>query len=245
MEPSKLYSLLSNENRLKILGILSREPSRFTAIQRSIGISSPELARQLSNLLKVGLVEAHSGGYALSNFGRITLESSKLIDYIAESYGYLSKHDISPIPDSLKRRLDILSDGRVISSAYSILDILRSYEPLVQTRYWDLSDDYPSLLLGLVEGMLSRDVEIRVIYPPATLEKAKREAGSRISEGIKAKALPSVKVTVVVSDVFAMFGLPDLSGVVDRQNYLFSETPRFIDWCREFFECYWEKARAL
>ena len=245
MKQSKLYSLLSNDNRLQILSILSRNPSRFNDIQKTLKISSPELARQISRLTEGLLIEKSGDSYILTQLGRLVKDATQLTAYLSEAVDYLSTHDVSPIPVHLLRTLDSLSETRILPSAYSLLDTLKAKVSTVKTRYWDMSDDYPSLLLGTVEELLDEDVEIRILYPQVTIERARREVNTGILDRIHVKTLPAVNATVVVSDSFAMLGLPDRRGVIDRQHYLFGESPRFIDWCEAFFLYSWKRAEIV
>jgi predicted transcriptional regulator len=245
VKQSKLYSLLSNDNRLQILSILSSNPSRFTDIQKTLKISSPELARQIKRLTEGSLIEKSGETYTLTQLGRLVKDATQLTAYLCEAADYLSTHNVSPIPIHLLRTLDSLSETRILPSAYSLLDTLNAKVSTVKTRYWDMSDDYPSLLLGTVEELLDEDVEIRILYPRVTIERARHEVNTGILDRIHVKALPAVNVTVVVSDSFAMLGLPDRHGAIDRQHYLFGESPRFIDWCEAFFLYSWERAEII
>jgi predicted transcriptional regulator len=245
VKQSKLYSLLSNDNRLQILSILSSNASRFSDIQKTMKISSPELSRQITRLTEGLLIQKSGDAYTLTQLGRLVEDAAQLTAYLSEAADYLSAHDVSPIPVHLFRTLDSLSGTLILPSAYNLLDTLNEKASTVKTRYWDMSDDYPSLLLGTVEDLLDKDVEVRILYPRATLDRAQKKVKPGILDRIQVKTLPAVNVTVVVSDSFALLGLPDTHGKIDREHYLYGESTRFIDWCEAFFLYSWEHAEIV
>jgi predicted transcriptional regulator len=49
---------------------------------------------------------------------------------------------------------------------------------------------------------------------------------------------------VIVTDKEASFGLPYLSGKMDYAQF-FSKDLSFLNWCRDLFSYYWDRAKPM
>jgi len=243
MEEHELFEALSSQRRLGILSYLIDDAHKFSEIQRTLEISSPELSRQVNRLQKTGLIErSANNAYALTLYGKLIQKNLRLLRFFAEKSEFFSTHETSPIPAKMIERMGALSGGVILNSAYELLDKLKVASERVKGYYWDLSDDFPRLLLDKVEIMVDNEVEIKCVYPRKLVEGIKESVSPKIVQAVKMKSVDEVNITIVASDAFGMVGLPESNGRVDRGQYIYGESEEFIDWCKDCFQLYWEKA---
>ncbi len=245
MKMHELFTELSAEKRLGILTALSSAPMKFTEISNKLSITSPETSRHLTRLNDAGLLEKRlDGTYQLTPYGRAVLSCLPTIDFISREKTYFLKHDSSPLPLSLLRRIDELSEGRVINSFIEILNTVDKEFNHIQEFFWFMSDDFPRYFLPKCEEQLERGVKYRVIFPrdfiPTLLSLKVKNL-----EKVELRSLDKVNMTIDVSDRFSALALPSTDGEIDHSSCIIGSDSRFRQWCGELFNHYWEKAEKV
>jgi predicted transcriptional regulator len=245
MEIDALFNELSSKVRLGILEMLKEGERRFSEIVNAVELSSPEVSRHLKRLREANLVDKlPSGGYRLSLFGETATRMTANIPALMEKSEYFLSHDTSVIPTRLLRDLESISEAR-IETVFSLMG--RLIKSLGEAEYyWDISNQmqvsetamFDSLNLGELE------LEIRYIISP-DMADAITALKEETDVKVQVKTYENINFTVGVSNNMAFFALPDQSGVINRNTYIIGDSPKFIEWCREFYLHYWEKAELL
>ncbi|MDY9925805.1 helix-turn-helix domain-containing protein [Methanosarcina sp.] len=108
------------EKRRDILLLIERKPGSFEEIKSLLDITSASLRLHINKLLYSGLLEEKRGEYKLSCTAIPIIENLKgLLNSLAcfeENMGYWKKHDLTPVPDFLLRRLEDLGRFELIES---------------------------------------------------------------------------------------------------------------------------------
>jgi predicted transcriptional regulator len=107
-----------SKKRRDILLLIEKKPGSFEEIESLLDISSASLRFHIKKLLDSGLLEKKRGEYKLSGMAMPIIDNLKgLLDSLAffeENMGYWKKHDLSPVPDFLLRRLEELGRFELI-----------------------------------------------------------------------------------------------------------------------------------
>jgi predicted transcriptional regulator len=126
-ELAVFFKALADENRLKIVGLLARQPQSVEELAANLGLSSPTVSHHLQRLLRADLVEARAlqyyNVYALrpetlrrmaeqllsAESIKATTAEPDLDGYTAKVLGdYLVNGRLKTIPAQLKKRQVIL-----------------------------------------------------------------------------------------------------------------------------------------
>ena len=240
MKVYELFTELSSENRLSILHILDKMPMTFTSLIKEIDMNSAEASRQLSRLAETSLIEKKGDGkYYNTLFGKLVISSISDLEFISGKSEYFLKHDTAHIPPDLLEQIGALSRGEIVTGVYNILNTHEKLGDGIKSFMWYMSDDFPRHHLPHTEKKLDEGVDIRVILPkelcsPSLLSDRNRKK-------IKNKVMDEVKISVIASDKFCILELPGPDGKIDQNNALFGYDDRFMEWCRDLFQYYWEK----
>ncbi len=246
MKVYKLFSELASEKRLGIIHALGQKSMKFTEISNEFDMTSPEASRHLSRLTDAKLIEKKGDGdYYVTSFGEMILTSISEIEFIAEKSEHFLSHDASPIPDPLLERMEDLSEGKIVTGVYKIIDTVDEKLDEIQEYLFYMTDDIPNLYIRKSEKKIREGIEVRVILPEGTHQDLLSNVDEEIVEKVEVRVLNKVNMAVNVNDVFATIALPGQDGNIDRQAVLFGYDSKFRQWCREVFEYYWERAEAL
>lgn len=213
---------------------------KFTEMCSKFGMTSPEASRQLTRLSNASFIEKRADGrYHLTSFGRTVLDCLPSLSFIARERDYFLKHDPSPIPLSLLRRIDDLVEGEVINGFMDILNTVDRYFDDTKEFFWFMSDDFPRYFLPKCEEQLKRGVEYRVILP----EDFDLSFEVKNIKPLELRYLGEVNLGIEVSDGLCILALPSEGGEIDHSACLMSFNSKFREWCMDLFNYYWEKAK--
>lgn len=242
MEIDVLFNELSSKVRIDILELLKKGEARFSDITGEVELSSPEVSRHLKRLQEANLIEKLvDGGYTLSLFGETLLRMTSNLSVLVEKSDYFLYHDTSVIPTRLLRDLEPLSMAKV-EPVFSMM--IRLIQSIGDAKYyWDTSDqmlDAENAILDLL-NIDKLEIELRFLTNPDAASYVIKLAKENDVQ-VHIRTLEDINFTVNVSDKIAYFALPDKNGIIDRNKYIMGDTPEFINWCRDLYLYYWEKA---
>jgi predicted transcriptional regulator len=245
MEIERLFSEFSSKTRLDILGMLREGETRFSEIEKAVGLSSPEVSRHLRRLQEVNLIDKQpSGGYRLSLFGETVMRMTANIPALIDKSEYFLSHDTSVIPTHLLRSLDSISEAK-LEPVFSMFGrLIKNLEDA--EYYWDITNQMLESETEMLEMMAPEDldIDIRYIISPElypTFSRLSEERGVRIH----LKTYEDINFTVGVSSNLAFLALPDRNGVLDRNTYIMGDSPEFIGWCRKLYLYYWDMTSLI
>ena len=135
------YFELSNEDRLRILNLLTKKPMKLTNLAKSLDISNQECSRHLQRLTEADIIDKNTeGNYELTNYGSISLILQENQRFITEYREYFNEHNVLGLPREYLSRIGELS---MAVMAYSSpagprpgSDRRRSPRPAPPARHW-------------------------------------------------------------------------------------------------------------
>lgn len=242
MEIDALFNELSSKVRLDILDLLKNGEARFSDIVNEVQLSSPEVSRHLKRLQEAELIDKLvDGGYRLSLFGETILRMMTNLSTLVDKSDYFVNHNTSVIPTRLLLEIEPLKDAKV-EPVFSMMG--RLIQNIKDARYyWDTSDQMLDTEMAILEvlDIDTVDIEIRFLTKPDVASKV-QEIADKYNVKVQIRTLEEINFTVNVIDKFAFIALPDESGVINRNKFIMGDSPEFINWCREFYIYYWDKA---
>ena len=232
--------LLASSDRMKLLSDLEKGDLRMTDLAGRLGASVQETSKHLGRLAEGGLIEkGASGTYKLTPFGRVVLDLTPSLGFVAEHRDYFLTHDISSLPNDLLTRIGELAENsyvdhvtNVITECQHLLGMAREYFYLVldQPLPWSLKRELPETMS--VRGIFQSDIS------PASYQLGRSILGPRA----EIRFAESIKISFAVNEKIGGVVFPDLTGRPDYSCGFLGHEAAFQNWCVDLFERFWENA---
>lgn len=250
-----LFFEISNEDRIKMLHEIEREPLTLTNISRKLNLPSSETHRQLTRLNDVNLIHKDIDGFFnLTPYGRQVLFWIPGFKFMVDNNEFFKNHVLSGIPNNLLSRLGDLSINEFSDDALVTVSHIESMIINAESYIQNIHDQFLLNAYPLASEAVQRGVSIRsidpVVYNPSL--QIKGEIGEDI-EKVLSDAQADGRVInrqLEKFDVFlwmsekevAILSFPKIDGKFDYHGFI-SKDKKFHDWCSDLFNYYWEKAQ--
>ncbi len=252
-----LYFELSNEDRLEILHKLSDTPMNVTHLARELDITTQECSRHTARLSEALLVaKGTEGAYALTSYGRLSLNLIAGPSFVAEHRDYFNAHSLDIHPQEFVSRIGELKAGKPTGNAMVTFSIVESLMRDAEEYLCMIHDQYLPSILPLCVSALKRGVELRSVElkakpPGRSLEPIRPDYITLEDEEyfiqlwhegrIKSLFSEEVHVFLYINEKEALIAFPLAEGGFDYLGFS-SEDPAFHKYCMDVFEFYYERA---
>lgn len=253
-----LKFLTASDVRTKIIIVLNDGLKNLGDLKEETNLNSSTILHGMSQLEEKNLIFKQSGGYSLSQTGKIValniINLIKASTSIGELEGIFLKHEISPIPDYLLESIGSLKNSFLVESTPT--DVMKPHTvhaELIQdskdVKYissvilpqkiesFEETLEKGSLQLILTSEILDKWIEIK---GRENLKKALLEKDFKLWE-----INDNAKMSFTVSDNFIALGLFSTDGIYDLHKYLISKDPEAIEWGNRLFEYYLKQAKKV
>ena len=257
MDDSYFYDIMfevSNEERVKILRELTREKTNFSNLARLIGITTQEVSRHFNRLVDSGLTTRGVDGYpVLTPYGLIILRLLSSLNFTTKNREYFETHDASSLPNKFLSRIGELenasyNDDVMVSIHNCIRIIQEAKEYILDINLPYIAHTFPHIKDAYergVKGWFLRGVNLRVPdemihlreenFPDDYLSFIRRE------KLLMDRYIDANVILYMNESEIALLSFPTLSGKYDYRGFA-SKDPVAIDWCKDLFYHYWDKA---
>ncbi|MFB6152002.1 MAG: helix-turn-helix transcriptional regulator [Haloarculaceae archaeon] len=234
--------------RTDLLLALVRDRRPTDDLVDAIDASESAIYSATSDLERRGLIRSVDGRWAPTGSGRLVadlLDQQSTLSEMVED-DYWRDHDVGALPRRFRLRLTELADAEVfrapdtnphavvrevcerVEAAGERVDILT---PIYQSEY---------------EAVMPDSTEARLLIDATVAEEAIEAAGSREEAAPPfdetAVRTLGVDVGIGVTDDDLMLSLPTIDDQYDSRTEVFASDERAIEWGRDLFEHYWQRA---
>jgi predicted transcriptional regulator len=249
-----LFFELSNEDRLKIMLELEKEPLKLTHVSKKLDLTSSETHRQLSRLSETKLVVKDvEGFFSLTPFGEQALKWIPGYTFISDNSEYFQSHTLSNLPHDLLLRLGDLSDCQFSNDALVSVSNIETMIREADEYFQNIHDQYLLSAYPLASEAVKRGVYVKsidpVVYSPSPPLKGEisEENQKTLSQALEDGKL--INRQMEQFDVFlwmsekevAIVSFPTHDGKFDYLGFT-SKDDRAHKWCNDLFRYYWERA---
>ena len=245
---SEYFFELSNEERLRILQVLSREPSTLTRLSEKLDIRNQQCSRHLTRLSSNGFVTKDmEGNYVLTPFGDLALAQISGPLFSVKYRDYFKDHMVTVLPVEFLMRIGELGEMKYVDDVMVVFRNIENMFKNADEETFRITDRYMMIIVKESLAATQRGVRLKIItpkdmeYPPdveqlSTFEEPWRK---RLHE---TKEVDKVNVFLAMSEKeVAALAFPTLDGKFDYKGFR-SEDPSSIRWCRDLFDYYWAKS---
>ena len=251
----EFYELLfeiSNENRYGILLLLQKRAMRIIDIAKDTGLNNPEIRRNMSRLLDVGLIQRDvKGYYRLTPYGETSLLLFQEFIFLSSNSEYFKTHTLSKIPTEFVKQMGELGASINLNDA---MDFIRHTENLLKESreyVWLLVDQIPMYSLSSIVEAIERGVQFRIIEPrerilnpdieSMTSEETQALSRTRQTPLVDQRMMDEVNVYLFLSDNRCVISFPTIDGQYDYRGFTATDESS-LKWCGQLFQHYWDEA---
>ena len=249
-ELSRLLFELSNEDRLRILQELKKNPMKLSRISEKCNFTVPETARNITRLSDASLIAKDvEGDFHLTPYAEEALKLLPSFEFLSKHRGYFKTHMLEKLPIEYATSIGVLHSSEFIDQ---ISTVLFNGEKLIREAkdfIWIIVSEVLASSLPLFIDAYARGVEGRKIMPRNATIAADILALARdpiFERAARAKKLESrylddVDLTMILSEREVSIGFKDLEGKTDWLSFR-SRDQSALNWAKSLFLYYWDKA---
>ncbi|MHA2226869.1 MAG: ArsR family transcriptional regulator [Candidatus Hodarchaeales archaeon] len=230
-----LISELANSIRVEILNSLHEFPTTFTDLSKKLNISNSEVSRHVTRLTEHGFVQKDisSRKFELTPLGKLITILFDPIDFVFHQAEFFRSHDVTDLPISFIRDLDLLDGCELIHGTGHVMLKLQEIHEDVKQEIWVMTDQpFPFGKPGL---------DVRYIVSPK-MAKYKPEVKD-INRSTKARVLPKISISSLILDQeVAMIFFPDRQGNPDYDSGFFAKKDNStgLEYIKRIWNYFWE-----
>ena len=235
----------SNEDRLRILSLLSENPVNLTMLSKRAGIGTQEISRHVTRLTECGIIRRELDGLIrITPYGRLILTQFSGLKFTTKNRHYFSEHSPDIVPESFLNRLGELNESTYLEDTILAFDHVERMIRESGEYVYRITDRYLTSWLPVIDDALQRGVEYRLLSPedvvvPTNFKMGPIMTKARISGQFKVASIPGPYVFLAMSEKeVSALGFQNIKGKMDYYSFN-SKDPRFHGWCHDLFNYYW------
>ncbi len=241
----KLLFEISSSERMTIMYELKNRRQRLSHIAKKLDMHTPEALRHLQRLVEDKLVQKEGDGlYGLTQFGTLALSQLSGINFLSEHRKYFLDYDVSGLPHQFIDRIGNLEKSTYVAETLANLEEGENRIREAQQFVWILSDQVLSSSIPSLMEKVKQPFDLRIALPEGKFPPETKSRLPSTAPGIQKRVLPKVCAVVVMTEKYGVFCLPNTKGNIDYTGFTGTD-PKFLEWCKDLFLYYWEKAKPF
>ncbi len=239
----------SNEDRLRILGLLNEEMMSVTMLSKRMGMGTQEMSRHVNRLTECGIVARDTEGLnGITPYGRLTLSQLAGLRFTTRNRHYFSDHTLGGLPEAFVNRLGELEGSTYLEDTILVFDHIERMIREAEEYVYRITDGYMTSLMPVIEEALERGVDYRLLSPENVVFPTKFRMGQVMTRAevkgqfkVRSNIGPNVFLAMSEKEVSSL-GFPNHKGKMDHYGFS-SGDRRFKGWCLDLFNYCWEKSK--
>lgn len=245
---------LASEQRLKILASLNNKPHRVSELAKKLDVTSQEIHRNLERLSNSSFVKKGTDEhFHITTVGKLMLSQMPLMFFISQNEKYFTNHDVGVLPQKFSRRLGVLENCEHIKGVTKVLDTWKNIYKNSKKYVCDIINEFPSGLDNVLINNVKKGAKYRHIISTELHEHAERDSNLKklgyydlIKKGkIMRKEIKPQGIVLILNEKECGIIFPTLDGEPDLRHMFYGNTIIFQDWCLDYFEHHWKKAKKI
>lgn len=245
---------LASEQRLRILSSLDSKPHRVSGLAKKLDVTAQEIHRNLDRLSNSGFVRKGTDEhFHITTMGRLMLSQMPLMFFVSKNKKYFSSHDIGVLPTKFSRRLGVLENCECIKGVTNVLNRWRKIYVNSKEYVCDLLNEFPPGMDEILLKRVKNGAKYRHIVNnnpdehDGRVENLKKLGYYDLiqQKKIERRKLETTGVVLILNEKEGGIIFPSNEGEPDLRYMFYSNDRMFQDWCKDYFEFYWKKAKII
>ncbi len=222
---------------------LQEEPMRPMQISEELRLNRQETSMHLSRLSEAGfIIKSTEGSYSIQPFGEEILTLLHGFEFLSKNRDYFNDHDISELPLGFRNRIGELKACSISSDISTSLQLVENVVREAGEYLWMISDQALTGTKRLIDqAMKARTTKFRIILPESIIPPPGFEPQPFAVDRMERRVLKNVDIVMVMSEKEAQLAFRSKDGKMDLRTFSIFE-PTAMNWCKDLYEYYWNKA---
>jgi len=211
-------------------------------IARRLDVTATEAFRQLERLNVALLVHRQPDGtFALGEYGKLVLQISTSLDFIAKRKEYFQTHDLMRLPAQFVNRLGELS-GAIFGTdtIESLNKASQAFTEAEQYAYGIGEGTIPGNMTSIMGQRVQQGIEVKMLILKERLPTLSDQPS--VPKNVEIRGLFDLPAVVVVTEKAAGVCFCQIGGRIDYAGF-YGNDPTFHNWVKDLFLFYWEKGK--
>lgn len=249
-----IFFELAGDLRIYMLKKLSTKPYRLSQLATDLNATMQESHRNINRLIESGLVKkTGEGELLLTPYGEIIVSLIPNFDFPFKHKAYFQEHTISNLPLKFIQRIGSLNNCEVVVGVMAVLQRWKAVYNNSQDYIREVISQVPIDLIETIAERVNNNVKFCYIFPAdVVIPKGRNELLKKlgwknlISKGIvERRMLDKIKVVTIFNEKESCISFPTLKGEPDLNVMFYSKDASFHEWCEDFFEFEWNRAKLF
>ena len=236
----KLFFELASESRLSILRELQTENLKMTEIARRLDVTATEAFRQLQRLSEAMLVQKQpEGTFAITQYGKLVLHLSSSFKFVSKHKEYFLTHDVWRLPLQFVNRIGELSQTKLIMDAMENINRGERMFMEAEQYAWALAEGrVPELMDPIMTEKIGKGLKLKMLIPESDLPAVPATK----TPNVELRGISDIPAIIAVTEKEASICFRFIEGRMDYAGFSGND-PAFLNWVKDLFLYYWEKAK--
>lgn len=241
----KLFFELASESRLNILRELQKGNLKMQEIARRLDVTATEAFRQLERLSGPLLVQRQpEGTFAITQYGKLMLEFSASMEFLFKHREYFSTHDVLTLPREFVNRLGALSQTILIMDTVESLNKGQRMFMEAEQFGWALAEGHIPAFIGPIMAERAKKGLKQKFLVPENILAVNAGSSSAVPKNTEIRCLPEIPMIVGLTEKEAAACFRVVGGRMDYAGF-YGKDPVFLNWAKDLFLYYWDRAKSV
>jgi predicted transcriptional regulator len=236
----RLYFELASESRFGILQELSKQDGKMREIARKLKLTTTEAFRQIQRLNDSLLIQKKpEGTYSITEYGLLVLHFSASFELIHNHRQYFSNHNIRKLPYQFLNRIGELSQAQFSPDIMGNINAAERITKEAEKYMYGGGGEQPLNIRAALQEGISKGLKYKFLFPKRFIPKTPTIPG--LAQTAEMRSIEDLPFNVVMSEKEAGISFQFANGKVDYVSFVGKE-PVFVNWVKDLFLYYWERA---
>jgi len=220
---------------------LTQQNLRMNELSRKLDLTPTEVFRQLQRLTDALIVQKlPDGTYAMTNYGRLTLQLLPSLDFTFRHKAYFLNHDISRLPYQFVNRIGELSGGTLCID--SIENLNRSVQDIKEAEnyVWVMGEKALESYGPAMQELVSKGIHFRFLFSDGLIPNYHSVPGE--APLVERRTLTTIPGIIFCTEKKAGVCLRSTDGRMDYACFT-GKDQMFVNWARDLFLHYWDTGK--
>jgi predicted transcriptional regulator len=245
---------LAGDLRLYMLMKLSSKPYRLSQLANDLNATMQESHRNINRLIDSGLVrKTGEGELLLTPYGEIIVSLIPNFNFPFIHKEYFQEHALNSLPLKFIQRIGSLNHCEVVNGVMAVLQRWKMIYGNSRIYIKEIISQVPLDLIETIANRVNNNVKFSYIFPNnVVIPRGRTEILKRIGWNnmifkglVERRMVDKVNTVVVFNEKEACISFPNLKGEPDLNMMFYSRDGSFHEWCEDFFNYEWNRAKPF
>jgi predicted transcriptional regulator len=179
--------------------------------------------------------------FALTEYGKLILQLSSSLDFVCRNKEYFSTHDLMTLPSQLVNRIGELSQAELEMDTIRSLDNAEKAFTEAERFAWGIGEGtIPKNMISVMNEHAEKGIELKFLLPEKSLPA--NATPPELPKNVEIRGIPELPASVALTEKAGVVCFRQIGGRIDYAGFG-GKDPVLLNWIKDLFFYYWDKAK--